>query len=78
MLALTRKIGEKIMIGDDIVLTVFDIKGDSVRLSIEAPKEIKIYRGEIYDSIVEENKQSVKSIELAQMDLLKNLKDLKK
>ncbi|WP_434511438.1 carbon storage regulator CsrA [Desulfitobacterium sp. AusDCA] len=78
MLALTRKIGEKIMIGDDIVLTVFDIKGDSVRLSIEAPKDIKIYRGEIYDSIVEENKQSVKSIDLAQMDLLKNLKDLKK
>lgn len=78
MLALTRKIGEKIMIGDDIVLTVFDIKGDSVRLSIEAPKDIKIYRGEIYDSIVEENKQSVKSIDLAQIDLLKNLKDLKK
>lgn len=78
MLALTRKIGEKIMIGDDIVLTVFDIKGDSVRLSIEAPKEIKIYRGEIYDSIVEENKQSVKSIELAQMDLLKDFKKSKK
>lgn len=78
MLALTRKIGEKIMIGDDIVLTVFEIKGDSVRLSIEAPKEIKIYRGEIYDSIVEENKQSVKSIELAQIDLLKDFKSPKK
>lgn len=78
MLALTRKIGEKIMIGDDIVLTVFDIKGDSVRLSIEAPKDIKIYRGEIYDSIVAENQQSVKSIELAQMDLLKDFKIPKK
>lgn len=78
MLALTRKIGEKIMIGDDIILTVFDIKGDSVRLSIEAPKEIKIYRGEIYDSIVEENKQSVESIELAPMDLLKDFRSPKK
>lgn len=78
MLALTRKIGEKIMIGDNIVLTVFDIKGDSVRLSIEAPKDIKIYRGEIYDSIVAENKESIKSIDLAQMDLLKEFKNPKR
>jgi len=77
MLALTRKIGEKIVIGDNIVLTIFGIKGDSVRLSIDAPKEIKIYRGEIYDSIVAENMQSAKPIDLAQMDLLKGIKGLK-
>ncbi|MDF2876225.1 MAG: csrA, partial [Sporomusa sp.] len=52
MLALTRKIGERIIVGDNIVFTVVDIKGDSVRLAIEAPKEIKIYRGEIYEAII--------------------------
>jgi carbon storage regulator len=74
MLALTRKIGEKIIIGDNIELTIVDIKGDSVRLSIEAPKDIKIYRGEIYELIVAENKQSAKPIDLAHMDLLKDIK----
>lgn len=77
MLALTRKIGEKIIIGDNIELTIFDIKGDSVRLSIDAPKDIKIYRGEIYDLIVAENKQSAKLTDLSQMDLLKKIKELK-
>lgn len=77
MLALTRKIGEKIIIGDNIEVTVFDIKGDSVRLSINAPKDIKIYRGEIYDLIAAENKQSAKPIDLAQMDLLRGINGLK-
>ena len=56
MLALSRKIGEKIMIGDQITLKVLEIKGDNVRLGIDAPKDIKIYRGEIYDAIANENK----------------------
>ena len=52
MLALTRKKGERIVIGDNIILTVVDIKGDNIRLAIDAPKDVKIYRGEIYDAIV--------------------------
>ncbi|WP_425058504.1 Translational regulator CsrA [Sporomusa carbonis] len=74
MLALTRKSGERIVIGDNIVLTVVDIKGDSVRLGIEAPKEVKIYRGEIYDSIVAENRQSASPVDLTKMDILKGIK----
>lgn len=58
MLALTRKVGERIVIGDNIVVTVVSVKGDSVRLTIDAPKEVKIYRGEIYDAIVEENQKA--------------------
>jgi carbon storage regulator len=58
MLALSRKIGEKIMIGDQITLKVLEIKGDNVRLGIDAPKDIKIYRGEIYDAIANENKSA--------------------
>ncbi|MCX7971381.1 MAG: carbon storage regulator CsrA [Negativicutes bacterium] len=55
MLVLTRRIGEKIMVGDDIVLMVADIRGDSVRLAIRAPQSVKIFRGEIYENIAREN-----------------------
>ncbi|HWR06981.1 carbon storage regulator CsrA [Sporomusa sp.] len=77
MLALTRKIGERIIVGDNIVFTVVDIKGDSVRLAIEAPKEIKIYRGEIYEAIIAENKQSANPVNLNNMDVLKGIRTQK-
>jgi carbon storage regulator len=73
MLALTRKVGERLVIGDNIVVTVVSIKGDSIRLAIEAPKEIKIYRGEIFDAIVEENKQAAVPNDLLELDMLKAL-----
>ena len=56
MLVLTRKLGETIVIGEDIVIKVVDIHGKQIRLGIEAPKEISIFRGEIYDRIKAENK----------------------
>lgn len=74
MLALTRKVGERIVIGDDIVVTVVGIKGDNIRMTIEAPKEIKIYRGEIFDAIAAENKQAAVPKDLAELDILKNLR----
>ena len=77
MLALTRKIGERIVIDNNIILTVVDIKGDSIRLAIDAPKKIKIYRGEIYDSIVDENKQSVVFNGLMDIDKLKGIQKKK-
>jgi len=73
MLALTRKIGERIVIGDQIILTVVEIKGDNVRLAIQAPKEIKIYRGEIYDAIVAENKQAAVPVLLSDIALLQGI-----
>ncbi|MDF2635271.1 MAG: carbon storage regulator CsrA [Pelosinus sp.] len=73
MLALTRKAGERIVIGDNVTITVVEVKGDSIRLAIDAPREIKIYRGEIYDAIVIENKQAVVSIESSEMGLLKGI-----
>ncbi|MBC8015442.1 MAG: carbon storage regulator CsrA [Sporomusaceae bacterium] len=72
MLALTRKPGERIVIGDNIVITIVEIKGDNIKLGIDAPKEIKIYRGELYDSIVAENKQAA-SPSLSDMDMLKGI-----
>ena len=54
MLILTRRIGETIMIGNDVSLTVLDINGKQVRIGIDAPAEIKVHRKEIYLRIQEE------------------------
>lgn len=59
MLLLTRKKGESILIGDDIKITVIELMGDKVRLGIEAPRDLSVYREEIYLSIKEENQQAV-------------------
>jgi carbon storage regulator len=58
MLILTRKLGEKINIGDDITVTLLEIKGAQVKLGIDAPKRIGIHRNEIYEKIREENLSS--------------------
>ena len=51
MLVLSRQRDESIIIGDDIVLTVVDIRGDKVRLGITAPKDVPVHRQEVYDAI---------------------------
>lgn len=56
MLILTRKIGESIAIGDDIQIHVVDIRGSQVKLGIMAPKDVEIYREEVYLKIQEENR----------------------
>ena len=62
MLVLTRKIGESITIDDDICITVVQIKGKQVRIGIDAPKETKIYREEVYSAIQEENRAALNSM----------------
>ena len=57
MLILTRRIGETLMIGDDITVTVLDVKHGQVRIGVNAPKEIAVHREEIYNKI-ENQKQS--------------------
>lgn len=58
MLALTRKVGQSIIIDDDIEVTVAEVRGDQVRIGIKAPKTVKILRKEIYDEIQSENRQA--------------------
>lgn len=58
MLVLTRKIGEGIVIGDDISITIVELKGGTVRIGIDAPKDKKIYRQEIFDRIAKENREA--------------------
>ena len=58
MLALSRKKGEALMINNDIEITVLEVKGDQVKLGIAAPKEVTIYRKEVYAQIQEANKEA--------------------
>lgn len=58
MLVLTRKVNQSIMIGDDIEITVLEVRGEQVRLGIRAPKNVMVHRQEIYVQILEENVRS--------------------
>ena len=55
MLVLTRKSDESFLVGDDIQVTILSIRGSQVQLGIKAPSHVRIYRGEVYDRIKEEN-----------------------
>ncbi|MFW5736197.1 MAG: carbon storage regulator CsrA [Halanaerobium sp.] len=72
MLVLTRKLNEKIMIGDQIEITVVGIENGKVQLGIEAPKEIEIMRKELLEDVKEENQKAVKN-----KKLLKELNNIK-
>ena len=63
MLILSRKINEKILIGDDVVLTIIDTRGDQIKIGIEAPKSVKILRHEVFEAIQSENKAAALSDE---------------
>ena len=55
MLILTRRIGETLMIGDEVTVTVLGVKGNQVRLGVNAPKDVAVHREEIYDKINHQN-----------------------
>ncbi len=58
MLVLSRLRDESIVIGDNVVVTVVDVRGDKVKLGIEAPREISVHRHEVYEAIRRENQQA--------------------
>jgi carbon storage regulator len=72
MLILTRKLGERIVIGGDILITLVEIKGSQVRIGIDAPSHLGVYRQEILEKIQSENKSSSEVIapDLAEAALL--------
>jgi carbon storage regulator len=61
MLILSRKVNEKIMIGDDISISVIEVRGDQVRLGVDAPRSVKVFRQEVFDAIKAENKAAAES-----------------
>ena len=70
MLALTRKKGEALMVNNNVEITILEVRGDQVKIGISAPKDVPIYRKEVYLQIQEENKASFSPEGL---DALKNL-----
>ena len=70
MLALSRKKGEALIINNNIEITVLEIKGEQVKLGISAPREVPLYRKEVYIQIQEANKEAMNT------DTLENLKNL--
>ena len=70
MLALSRKEGESIVIGNNIELTILEVKGDQVKLGIAAPKSIPIYRKEIYTQIQEANRETVATLDIESLKKL--------
>jgi len=62
MLVLSRKTNESIIIGENIEILIVEIKGDQVKLGINAPKDVTLYRGEIYQAIQKENKEAANSM----------------
>ncbi len=61
MLKFTRKAGQAIRIGDEIIVTIREVRGRQVRVTIEAPREIPVFREELYLQIAEENERAVQS-----------------
>ncbi|MDH5719103.1 MAG: carbon storage regulator CsrA [Spirochaetia bacterium] len=61
MLVLARKTNESVIIGDNIEVMIVDVKGDQVKLGIKAPRDVRVFRGEIYRDIQKENIEAAKS-----------------
>ena len=73
MLILARKIDEKIKIGQDITVTLIEIHGDQVKIGVEAPKDVRVFRQEVFDAIQKENKAAVASSEKECLDKISKL-----
>ena len=61
MLILTRKTNEKIKIGNDITITIIEVRGEQVKIGVEAPKDVKVFRQEVYNAIQTENRAALVS-----------------
>ena len=73
MLVLTRRGGESIVIGNDVTVTVLEVRGDQVRIGIDAPKSVPIHREEVYVQVQQENRGAVASASRA-ADLLRGVR----
>jgi len=61
MLIITRRPGEKVMLGDDVVIEVIEVSGSSVRIGIDAPKSVPVYREELWKAVKAENEAAAKA-----------------
>ena len=74
MLVLTRRPGESLMVGDDVVITVLDVRGDVVRLGIKAPRSIQVHREEVYRELQRANREAASPTDVAVDSLTRMLR----
>lgn len=72
MLVLSRRVGEKLLIGDDIVVTILDSRGDGVRIGIDAPRSMRVHRAEVVEAVTRANQEAAAVSEDAE-ERLKNI-----
>jgi len=70
LLVLTRKLGESVQIGENVTIMVLSVQGKSVKIGVTAPRDISVYRKEVYDRIVEENKRAAEAITAESANML--------
>jgi carbon storage regulator len=73
VLVLTRKVGEQILIGDDIVITVLDVRGDGIKIGIDAPRGVRIQRQEVVAAVSDANLEAARSVDAATEDRIRAL-----
>ena len=74
MLVLSRRVGERLMIGDDIVITVIDVRSDGVRIGIDAPRDIRVNRAEVLEAVQRANVEATAPADDAAVDALRALR----
>lgn len=70
MLVLTRKVDQSIIIGDDIRIVIVDVRGDQVKIGIDAPRSVSVHREEVYEDILQENRRAAltKNVDINELD----------
>ena len=74
MLVLTRRAGESVMIGDDVVITVLEARGDVIRLGIQAPRDVRVHREEIYRELQAANREAASPTDAVVEELSRTLR----
>lgn len=71
MLILSRRVNEKIVIGENVVVSIIEVRGDQVKIGIDAPKTVKVFRQEVFNAIQSENRRAAaaSAVELPAIDL---------
>lgn len=74
MLVLSRRVGERLVIGDDIVITIIDVRSDGVRIGIDAPRNVRVNRAEVLEAVTNANLEAARSADDAAEEALKALR----
>lgn len=69
MLILSRRVGEKIVIGDEVTVSIVEVRGDQVKIGIEAPRSVKVFREEVFIAIQEENRAAAEAAAAGEIQL---------